>query len=85
MWTGFDPVVVAGSESTTTCSGEKSCITLREGGIRTEASAVLSSSGSTPILAPDQPLGVTAVLIAPQVTRCFESSEGLQIIASPCF
>lgn len=68
VWVGIDPAVVADSESMT-CSGEKSCITLLEGGIRTEAFAVLSSSGWTPILAPDQAPGVSAVLVAPQVTR----------------
>lgn len=68
MRIGSEPVVVADSVSTT-CSGEESCIILREGGVRTEAFAVLSSTGSTPILAPDEPQAVSAVLVAPQVPR----------------
>lgn len=75
VWIGFSAVVVPDSVSAT-CSGDKSCITLLEGGIRTEAFAVLSSSGSTPVLAPHQPQGVSAVLIAPQVnTQVCSSSE----------
>eukprot|EP00903_Cladosiphon_okamuranus_P012876 g12026.t1 len=63
---GFDPVAVADSSMNKTCSGENSCITLLEGGVRTEAFAVLSSSGSTPILGPVQPARISAVLVAPQ-------------------
>ncbi|CAN0146388.1 unnamed protein product, partial [Pylaiella littoralis] len=51
---------------TASCTSDKSCITLLHGGVRTTANAVLSSVGSTPVLAPDNPSTVSAVLIAPQ-------------------
>lgn len=50
----------------TTC-GKHSSITLLAGGVRTEALAVLSSSGCTPILSPDNPAAVSVVLVAPEV------------------
>ncbi|CAM9102892.1 unnamed protein product [Laminaria digitata] len=53
--------------------GTQSSITLLDGGVRTEAFAVLSSSGCTEILPPDYPAPTSAVLVAPQtVGRCGE-------------
>lgn len=50
----------------TACSSNSS-ITLLDGGVRTEAFALLSSEGCTPILIPDNPAQARAVLAAPQV------------------
>eukprot|EP00903_Cladosiphon_okamuranus_P005952 g5878.t1 len=70
---GYDAYVMPEplSNASSSCVSPFSCITLMDGGVRTEASAVLSSSGSTPILAPANPPLVSAVLVAPQVVgRC---------------
>lgn len=64
---GLSPDVSA-AHSGTACTTDESCITLLDGGVRNEAFAVLSSSGSTPVLGPDQPPEVSAALTAPQVT-----------------
>ena len=53
----------------------RSSITLVDGGVRTEASAVLSSSGCTAILPPDNPATTSAVLVAPQVRYSFLKLE----------
>ncbi|CAM9093541.1 unnamed protein product, partial [Hapterophycus canaliculatus] len=63
---GNNAYVVPDEETTETCASPISCITLLEGGIKTEAFAILSSVGSTQVLPPDNPPGVSAVLIAPQ-------------------
>lgn len=55
------------TSSTSACSGPTSCITLLDGGVRTEAFAVLSSVGSTAVMLPEIVPAVTAVLVAPQV------------------
>ena len=69
MIVGLNPdVSVAVGDDTACTTTESSCMTLLDGGIRTEAFAVLSSSGSAPVLGPDQPLEVSAALVAPQVT-----------------
>ncbi|CAM9119700.1 unnamed protein product, partial [Laminaria digitata] len=52
--------------ATTSDCGNYSSITLMAGGVRTEALAVLSSSGCTPILPPDNPTAVSVVLVAPE-------------------
>lgn len=44
-----------------------SSLTLLDGGVRTEAFAILSSEGCTPILIPDNAAEARAVLAAPQV------------------
>ena len=59
--------MVAAGSGDTTCTNTESCITLADGGVRNEALAVLYSVGSTPLLGPDQPFAVSAVLFAPQV------------------
>lgn len=88
-WTGQRELIVAvgagapvmpdnRSHSTPTnssCTSHESCISLKDGGVRTTAYAVLSSSGSTPILAPDNPPTVSAVLGAPQVLIPFTNDE----------
>ena len=50
---------------------QSSCVALHEGGVRTEAFALLSSTGSTPVLPPANPSAVSAVLVAPQVLHSF--------------
>lgn len=65
---GLYPDVAAAAENGTACTtSESSCIALLDGGVRTEALAVLSASGSTPVLGPDRPPEVSATLVAPQV------------------
>lgn len=64
---GYEAYIVPEPISNASCTSEFSCITLMDGGVRTEAFAVLSSSGSTPVLAPANPVLVSAVLVAPQV------------------
>lgn len=63
---GLGATVVPETASTTACRNSSS-IALLDGGIRTEAFAVMSSSGCVPILAPYNPPDVSAVLVAPQV------------------
>ena len=63
---GYSSVAVPAQSSAADC-GNCSSITLLDGGVRTEAFAVLSSSGSTPILSPDNPASVSVVLVAPEV------------------
>lgn len=63
---GQDAFIVPDTMPSITCR-KNSSITLLEGGIRTEALAVLSSTGCTPVLSPDNPVPAAAVLIAPQV------------------
>lgn len=46
----------------------QSSITLLDGGVRTQALALLSTSGCTPILPPDNPVAASAGLSAPQVS-----------------
>ncbi|CBJ26948.1 conserved unknown protein [Ectocarpus siliculosus] len=61
--------------STSSCTTDESCIVLKDGGVRAEAFAVLSSKGSVPVLPPDNPSTVSAVLVAPQwVGLCGEFS-----------
>ncbi|CAM9232606.1 unnamed protein product [Ectocarpus sp. 6 AP-2014] len=61
--------------STSSCTTDESCIVLKDGGVRAEAFAVLSSEGSVPVLPPDNPTTVSAVLVAPQrVGLCGEFS-----------
>eukprot|EP00752_Nemacystus_decipiens_P011504 g10216.t1 len=68
---GYEAYVLPGLGSNASCTGPTSCITLVDGGVRTEAFAKLSSSGSRPVLAPANPPAVAAVLVAPQtVGRC---------------
>lgn len=67
---GYDAYVVPDANSSGSCSSPLSCIALLEGGITTEAFAMLSSVGATPVLAPDNPLAVSTVLVAPQVRKC---------------
>eukprot|EP00903_Cladosiphon_okamuranus_P018201 g16743.t2 len=55
------------ANSTVPCQDLLSCITLLEGGVRTEAFAVLSSAGSIAVMPPENPPAVTAILVAPQV------------------
>ncbi|CAM9229815.1 unnamed protein product, partial [Ectocarpus fasciculatus] len=82
VFLGPDASVVAESSAATTtmvstssCTTDESCIALKDGGVRAEAFAVLSSEGSVPVLAPDNPSTVSAVLVAPQsVGRCGEFS-----------
>ncbi len=75
---GFDAFVVSaelGADTSnssaslcdTTSNQQSYCVTLLDGGVRTEAFALVSSSGSTPVLPATNPLAVSAVLIAPQV------------------
>ncbi|CAM9232454.1 unnamed protein product [Ectocarpus sp. 6 AP-2014] len=79
---GSDASVVAESSSATTtmvstssCTTDESCIVLKDGGVRAEAYAVLSSEGSVPVLPPDNPSKASAVLVAPQwVGLCGEFS-----------
>ncbi|CAM9646533.1 unnamed protein product [Scytosiphon promiscuus] len=63
---GYDAYVVPAAGAGGSCVSPLSCITLKEGGITTEAFAILSSAGSTPVLAPENPPAVSAVLVAPQ-------------------
>lgn len=63
---GYGAFAIPDETSSTACSNESS-IVLRGGGVRTEASAVLSSTGCTPILFPNNPPAATAVLVGPQV------------------
>ncbi|CAM9236501.1 unnamed protein product [Ectocarpus fasciculatus] len=82
VFLGWDASVVAESTAATTtmvstssCTTDESCIVLKDGGVRAEAFAVLSSEGSVPVLAPDNPSTVSAVLVAPQsVGLCGEVS-----------
>lgn len=69
---GLGAVAVPVSSMTTGC-GNRSSITLLDGGVRTEAFALLSSSGCTAISPPDNPAPTSAVLVAPQVS--FTSSS----------
>ncbi|CAM9766978.1 unnamed protein product, partial [Ectocarpus sp. 12 AP-2014] len=79
---GSDASVVAESSAATTtmvstssCTTDESCIVLKDGGVRAEAFAILSSEGSVPVLPPDNPSKVSAVLVAPQwVGLCGEFS-----------
>ncbi|CAB1100233.1 unnamed protein product [Ectocarpus sp. CCAP 1310/34] len=79
---GSDASVVAESSAATTtmvstssCTTEESCIVLKDGGVRAEAFAILSSEGSVPVLPPDNPTKALAVLVAPQwVGLCGEFS-----------
>ncbi|CAM9381244.1 unnamed protein product, partial [Ectocarpus sp. 8 AP-2014] len=79
---GSDASVVAESSaatikmvSTSSCTTDESCIVLKDGGVRAEALAVLSSEGSVPVFSPDNPSTVSAVLVAPQwVGLCGEFS-----------
>ncbi len=65
---GLDPAVAVAANGTSPCTnGAESCITLAEGGVRSEAFAVLFSVGSTALSAPDEPPAVSAALFAPQV------------------
>ena len=64
---GYEAYVVPGPTYNASCTSPSSCITLKDGGVRTEAFALLSSSGSTSVLAPSNPPLVSAVLVAPQV------------------
>lgn len=69
---GYEAYIIAdtrdaGANSTAFCQEFIACITLLDGGVKMEPFAVLSSSGSTPIKAPENPPAVTAVLVAPQV------------------
>ncbi|CAM9220320.1 unnamed protein product [Ectocarpus sp. 12 AP-2014] len=64
---GYDAIVEADTGSGVSCLSQASCISLLDGGVRTEALAVLSSEGSTPVLAPENPPAVSAVLVAPQI------------------
>lgn len=61
-----DKSVIA-ANAATPCQELLSCITLLDGGVRTEAFAIVSSSGSTAVMAPENPPPVTAMLVAPQV------------------
>lgn len=63
---GWAAFAVPDVSLTSTCS-RNSSITLLDGGVRTEAFAVLSSEGCAPILIPDNPAQARAVLVAPQV------------------
>ncbi|CAM9342946.1 unnamed protein product, partial [Ectocarpus sp. 12 AP-2014] len=63
---GYDAIVKPDTGSGVSCLSQASCISLLDGGVRTEALAVLSSEGSTPVLAPEHPPTVSAVLVAPQ-------------------
>ncbi|CAM9247691.1 unnamed protein product, partial [Ectocarpus sp. 12 AP-2014] len=63
---GYDAIVEPDTGSGVSCLSQASCISLLDGGVRTEALAVLSSEGSTPVLAPEHPPTVSAVLVAPQ-------------------
>ncbi|CAM9935318.1 unnamed protein product [Scytosiphon promiscuus] len=63
---GHDAYVVPDKGHGGACASSVSCITLLDGGITTEAFAILSSVGSTPVLVPDSPPAVSAVLVAPQ-------------------
>ncbi|CBJ29756.1 conserved unknown protein [Ectocarpus siliculosus] len=63
---GYDAIVKPDTGSGVSCLSQASCISLLDGGVRTEALAVLSSEGSTPVLAPENPPAVSAVLVAPQ-------------------
>ncbi|CAM9462230.1 unnamed protein product [Ectocarpus sp. 4 AP-2014] len=63
---GYDATVEPDTGSGVSCLSQASCISLLDGGVRTEALAVLSSEGSTPVLAPEHPPTVSAVLVAPQ-------------------
>lgn len=83
MRVGLDPDVAAADSGATACTVDESCITLLDGGVRTEALAVLFSSGSTPALGPDQPPEVSASLVAPQVLHNAEVSAGLHPPVSP--
>ncbi|CBJ26945.1 conserved unknown protein [Ectocarpus siliculosus] len=82
VFLGSDASVVAESSdatttmvSTSSCTTDESCIVLKDGGVRAEAFAVLSSEGSVPVLPPDNPSTVSAVLVAPQwVGLCGEFS-----------
>ncbi len=67
VFVGHDPDVVAATSSNSSCTDEEWCITLADGGVRSEAFAVLFSEGSTPLSAPDEPPAVSAALFAPQV------------------
>ncbi|CBJ26947.1 conserved unknown protein [Ectocarpus siliculosus] len=61
--------------STSSCTTDESCIVLKDGGVRAEAFAVLSSEGSVPVFSPDNPTTVSAVLVAPEsVGLCGEFS-----------
>lgn len=64
---GYDAIVEPDTGSGVSCLSQASCISLLNGGVRTEALAVLSSEGSTPVLAPENPPRVSTVLVAPQV------------------
>ncbi|CAM9178731.1 unnamed protein product [Ectocarpus fasciculatus] len=63
---GYDAIVEPDTGSGVSCLSQVSCISLLDGGVRTEALAVLSSEGSTPVLAPENPPRVSTVLVAPQ-------------------
>lgn len=65
--TGYGAYIVPEPTANAACTGLPSCITLVDGGVTTEAFALLSSAGSRPVLAPANPQTVTAVLVAPQV------------------
>lgn len=80
---GYQAYIVPEPSSNTSCTGPTSCITLADGGVRTEAFAVLFSSGSTPVEAPANPPAVSAVLIAPQVKQSRHSMHrfGSRLIA----
>lgn len=69
IYPGYEAYVVPEPSTNVSCTGPTSCITLMEGGVRTEAFAVLSSSGSRPVMAPANPPVVAAVLVAPQVKQ----------------
>lgn len=62
-----DGIISAPTPIQGSCTSDDSCVTLLDGGVRTAPYAVLSSVGSTPVLAPDYPPAVSAVLVAPQV------------------
>lgn len=68
---GYGALAIPDETSSTTCSNESS-IVLRDGGVRTEASAVLSSTGCTPMLFPNNPPVATAVLVGPQVGQMYK-------------
>ena len=71
---GYGTLAVPATSSVTGC-GNYSSVALLDGGVRTEAFAVLSSSGCTPILSPDNPAAVSVVLVAPEV-RLWSAFDG---------
>lgn len=79
---GINAVITADNGSATTCSTAESCVSLADGAVRTEAFAVLSSAGSTPVVPPDNPVAVSAVVFSPQVGDA-ETFQLITCIRSP--